>query len=103
MTDKIEKSENDYDKGTLVYATSLMLDCKDKVSDFNKLTKATLWRLYDGMKDRGNAFANMEDLVRTLQRENNELHAENKSLNKKVKLLEKKLRGNYKRHPKARK
>lgn len=96
MTDKMEKPANDYDKGTLVDAVAIMINCHDKVPQINKLDKPTLWRIYDDMKDRGNRFANIEDEVAKLQREVNALHSEKNYLENKVKILEKALYGKRK-------
>jgi hypothetical protein len=53
-----EKKE--MDKEELVYVVALMLDCEAFKAQINKLSKACLFKLFDGFAARGNAFSNIE-------------------------------------------
>lgn len=92
--EEYEKSANDYDKAELVYAVSLMLNMHDMSDQVNKLSKPALWRIFDDMQARGNAFANMEDKLREQERQLNEMTTRAVVAEKKVKVMEGKRRGN---------
>lgn len=97
--EEFEKAANDYDKPELVFAVSLMFHLQDMKDQVNKLSKPALWRLYDQAKDRGNAFANLEDKLRQVTRERNELLTRAEMAERKLKTMEK----NRGRNTKARK
>lgn len=86
--EEFEKAANDYDKPELVYAVGLMLNLHDMPHEVNKLSKPALWRIFDGIKDKGNAFANLEDELRKAQREVNELTTRALNAERKVKTME---------------
>ncbi|AUG85136.1 hypothetical protein FDJ19_gp162 [Vibrio phage Ceto] len=86
--EEFEKAANDYDKPELVYAVGLMLNLHDMPHEVNKLSKKALWRIFDGSKERGNAFANLEDDKRRLEREVLELRTRAEIAEKKVKKME---------------
>lgn len=91
------KSENDYDKPELVYAVSLILNLHDMPQEVNKLSKPALWRIFDDLKARGNAFANLEDELRKVTRERNEMQTRAVVAERKVKTMESNRNGTRKK------
>ena len=87
--EKFEKPANDYSKPELVYAVSLMLNLHDMQKDVQKLSKPALWRIFDWNQEKGNSFANLEDKIRKLERENNDLETRAIMAERKVKAMEK--------------
>ncbi|AJF40810.1 hypothetical protein AVV29_gp042 [Vibrio phage phi 3] len=67
--DDVIVSEHDYSKEELVYTLALMLNLQDHSQELNKFTKPALWILFDQIKERGNAFASLEDELRKAQKE----------------------------------
>lgn len=98
----IEKKE-ELSKEELVYVMSLMLNCEEFTAQINKLSKPCLFRIYDDMMDRGSKFANIEDEVRNLTRENLELKTEVATEKRKNKMLFNKLRNEVRGRRKYRK
>lgn len=86
--EEFEKPANDYDKPELVYAVGLMLNLHDMPQEVNKLSKKALWRLFDDLQARGNAFANLEDDLRKAQREALEYRTRAEIAERKVKKME---------------
>ena len=96
MSEKFEKSESDYSKPELEYTVGLLFHLQDMPKEVKKLSKPALWRLFDQAKERGTAFANLEDDLRTAQREALEWKTRAIIAEKKVKTMEGNRRGNSK-------
>lgn len=97
--EEFEKPSNDYDKPTLVHTVSLLLNLHDMMGEANKLSKKALWRIFDSYQERGNAFANLEDRIRKLERELLESKTRTKMAEDKLAKMEKNRRGkNSKSH-----
>ena len=99
---EIEKKE-EMSKEELVYVMTLMLNCLDFKDQINKLNKPCLFRLYDDMQKRGNAFANLEDDKRSLEQEVVKLRNELQTLTHRNQVLTKQQKRDYHRNkPKGR-
>ena len=94
MSNDIEKPE-EMDKAELVYVMTLMLNCLDFKDQLNKLSKPCLFRLYDDMQARGNAFANLEDDKRKLEAELTEARGQVRALEVRNAILDKKMKNDY--------
>jgi enoyl-[acyl-carrier-protein] reductase (NADH) len=88
-----EHSSSEYTKPELVYAVALMLSCHDMESQINKLSMPCLYRIFDQYSLMGNNFANLEDSVRYLERQNLELQTKLEMSERKVAAMESKRRG----------
>jgi hypothetical protein len=102
MSNDLEKKE-EMSKEELVYVMTTMLNCIGFEQQFNKLSKPCLFRLFDDMSARGNAFSNIEENVRSLEQKNYKLHAELEASIKKEKLMFKKLQTEVKKTNQQRK
>ena len=102
MSDDIEKKE-EMSKEELVYVTTTMLNCIGFEKQFNKLSKPCLFRLFDDMSARGCAFSNIEENVRSLEKQNIKLQGELEASLKKEKLMFRKLQAEVQNTKNARK
>ena len=90
MSEIIKKEE--MDKAELVYVMSLMLDCIGFEAQLNKLSKPCLFRVYDDLHARGNAYANVQEHLSTSEQKAIQLQGEVDILTKKNDMLTNKLR-----------
>lgn len=87
MKDK-EFATPEMSKEELVYVNNILFNMLDMPKEFNSLSKPALFRLYDEYQAKGNAFALMEDRLRELEMENNELKTRAKMAETKVRKME---------------
>lgn len=80
-------------KEELVYVNNILFNLLDMPKELNKLSKPALFRLYDEYQAKGNSFALLEDRLRDLERENNDLKTRCNMAEKKVKKMENRRRG----------